>query len=249
MTENVAGLLSTHTTMGLFSSVIHVRDATGEAVCKALKNSVPNWPFRVSEQHTMTGAPHSAPEDTLLYMVSPLYGSWSTIVEGHFAVKDAPWLSDLAKCLSGALATYVLALMVHDDDVLYYDLCQDGANLDGYNSDPQYFETARLSEESIAEQRHNPRAFAPLLPDSASMAELQAILDRGWWSAWKGERLDADGVPPEDEPCFVFEGDRMAAIGDLLRLHGGGEGYPFAAWAEAPGIRWPEFQELRFQRA
>src|ERR1051326_965347 len=149
VTENVAGLLSTHTTMGLFSSVIHVRDATGEAVCKALKNSVPNWPFRVSEQQAMTGAPQSPPKDTLLYLVSPLYGSWSTIVEGHFAVKDAPWLSDLAKCLSGALATYVLALMVHDDDVQYYDLCQDGANLDGYNSDPQYFETARLSEESI----------------------------------------------------------------------------------------------------
>src|SRR2546426_4937288 len=117
--------------MGLFSSVVHVRDAGAEAVRKALTDVVPSWKFGPSEQRAITGAPRNAPADSLLYIVSPLQGSWSTVLEGHFAVQNAPWLSDLARSLSAALATYTLGLMVHDDDVLYYNLCREGSDLDG----------------------------------------------------------------------------------------------------------------------
>ena len=65
---------------------------------------------------------------------------------------------------------------------------------------------------------------------------------------YNGGRLDADGVQPNDEPGFVFEGERIVAIGNLLKLHGRSEGYPFAGWADDQSIEWHEFQELRFQR-
>ncbi len=235
--------------MGLFSSVIHVRDANEEAVCQALTEIIPDWKFRLSEHHAMTGASHDAAAGGLLYLVSPLRGCWSTILEGHFAVQNAPPLSEVAKSLSAAFATYTLALMVQDDDVLYYNLYRKGVDLDGYNSNPQYFETERVSDDSIAEQRHDPRPFSPLLPDDISLAQLQSILDLGWWSACNSGRLDADGVQPDKEPGFVFEGERMIAIGNLLRLHGDDNGYPFAGWADDPSIEWRMFHELRFQHA
>jgi len=140
--------------------------------------------------------------------------------------------------------------MVHDDDVLYYNLYRDGEDLDGYNSNPQYFESAKLAERAIAEQRHDPQPFEPLLPDGVSVPDLRAILDRGWWAACNAGHLDSDGVQPYDGPRFVFEGDRMIAIGNLLQLHGGKEGYPYAGWAAADSnINWRTFQELRFERA
>jgi hypothetical protein len=235
--------------MGLFSSLIHVRETSAGAVCEALSDTIPRWNFRLSGQQSAAGTPQSATREALLYLVSPLQGSWTALLEGHFAVKNAPRLSDLAKSLSAVLATYTLALMVHDDDVLYYNLCREGEDLDGYNSNPQYFERARLSEDAVAEQRHNPRPFQALLPDGVRLSDLQALLDRGWWSACNAGRLDAHGVPPPDEPGFVFEGERMIAIGNLLELHGSGQGYPYAGWADAnANIEWRAFQELRFER-
>src|SRR5260221_8249804 len=151
--------------MGLFSSVIHVRDASPDSVSNALAQVVPQWPFSFSEKRAMTAAPKATDRESLLYCVSPTHGRWVAVLEAHFAVKNAPWLPELAKPLSAALGTYTLALMVHDDDVLYYNFFHKGADLDGYNSNPQYFERERLSDESIAEQRHNPRQFAPIVPE------------------------------------------------------------------------------------
>jgi hypothetical protein len=242
-------LLAVDIAVGLFSSVIHVREASADAVCEALSDTIPRWNFRLSGEQSLTGRPQNAPRDSLQYLVSPLQGSWTAILEGHFAVKNAPWLSDLAKSLSAVLATYTLALMVHDDDVLYYNLCREGEDLDGYNSNPQYFERARVSERAVAEQRHDPRPFEALLPEGVNLSNLRSVLDRGWWSACNGGRLDADGVQPDNEPGFASEGERMIAIGNLLRLHGLGEGYPYAGWASAEAnINWREFQELRFER-
>jgi len=235
--------------MGLFSSVIHVRDATQDAVCQAVTEIIPNWKFNLTEHRAMTGPSRDAAGGGLLYYVSPLRGSWSTILEGHFAVQNAPPLSEVARSLSAALATYTLSLMVHDDDVLYYNLFRKGVELDGYNSNPQYFEKERISDDSIAEQRHDPRPFSPLLPDGIRLVQLQSILDLGWWSACNTGRLDADGVQPDDEPGFVFEGERMIAIGNLLRLHGENYYYPFAGWADDPNIEWRLFHELRFHHS
>lgn len=238
--------------MGLFSSVIHIRDTSQKAVCEALSEIIPRWNFKLSLQQSAAGATQrlqGLTRESLLYFVSPLQGSWTAIIEGHFAVKNAPWLSDLARSLSAVLATYALALTVHDDDVLFYNLCREGEDLDGYNSNPQYFEQAKLSEQAVEEQRHDPQTFKALLPKDVSLSHLQAVLDRGWWSACNAGRLDADGVQPSNEPGFVFEGERMVAIGNLLQLHGSGEGYPYAGWAQPDAnIDWRAFQELEFAR-
>jgi hypothetical protein len=233
--------------MGLFSSVIHVRDVDADSVCKALTDIIPNWRFKLSEERAMIGPPDHSPAGGLLYAVSPLMGQWSTILEAHGFIQEAPPLHDLAKSLSVTLATYTLALVVHDDDILFYNLYHKGDSLDGYNSNPQYFENERLSDDSIRAQRHDPSAFIPILPKGVSSDHLQALLDSGWWSAYNSGRLDKHGMPLDDTG-FVFEGERMIEFGNLLQLHGRTEDYPFAGWAES-GIEWSKFRELRFQRA
>jgi hypothetical protein len=182
------------------------------------------------------------------YLVSPQQGRWLTIVETHFALRGVPPLSEIGSRLSATLSCYALTLVVHDDDVLFYNLDRDGKSLDGYNSYPQYFEQARLSDAEIAEQRHSPEAFQALLPAHRSLDELRSLLNRGWWNAYDSGNLDENGVATDEGDSFVFEGERMTALGTLLQLHGNEEEYPYSAWGESQSIRWPEFIALRYKK-
>lgn len=218
------------------------------AVLEALKRCVAKWEFSEVATGAISGGRPTAAEDCLLYLISPRLGGWTTIVEAHFSINGAPWLPELALDLSNDLKTHALTLMVHDDDVFFYNLCHNGADLDGYNSCPQYFEQERLSDAKVLEQRHDCVPFASLLPEGVSLSQLEEILKRGWWAAYLGGRLDDDGVISADEPSYVFEGERMTDIGNLLQLHGGTSGYPFAGWAHDPNINWSSFVALNCQR-
>jgi hypothetical protein len=182
--------------------------------------------------------------------VSPLKGRWLTVIEAHFALhsQGVPHLSELGNRLSAALSCYSLALVVHDDDLFFYNLDRNGKSLDGYNSCPQYFEQERLPDAQIEEQRHMPEPFQPLLPTGHSLDELRALLNRGWWNGYDSGTLDENGVVQGDDDGFVFEGERMTAFGTLLELHGNKGEYPYAAWGEGAGIAWPEFVALRYRK-
>jgi hypothetical protein len=231
--------------MGLFSSIIHVRASDLGVVCDALKECVQEWGYSAGVAFAPSGPPRDPRDETLLYLISPLLGDWTTIIESHFAVKEAPWLAELALRLSGFLNTYLLAIMVHDDDVLYYNLSLNGEDLDGYNSCPQYFERERLTDALIIEQRHECSPFVPILPANVPISRLESILNRGWWAAYLDGRLDADGVISGDEPNYSFEGERMIAIGNSLQLHGSNSGYPFADWFSQTSIDWRRFLAVK----
>lgn len=136
---------------------------------------------------------------------------------------------------------------MHDDDLFLYELHHGGRRLDAYNSCPQYFEDAPIGAARIAEARHAPEAFAPILPLGVSVEELRELLDQGWWRAHDRGRLDEHGVSRDEDP-FVFEGERMTRFGTLLGLHDGPGEYPYAAWGETPGIPWSEFSLFTYRR-
>lgn len=243
--------------MGLFSSVIHVRNKQREDVLPALDAILRDAGFSRAETLPVSAeGPHGLAEHDKAvaagpyYLVSPLRARWLTIIEAHSALhsQDVPHLSDLCNRLSGALSCFTLALVVHDDDLFFYNLERDGKSLDGYNSCPQYFEQERLPDAHIEEQRHAPEPFQPLLPRGHSLDELRALLKRGWWEAHDSSNLDENGVAQGGDDGFVFEGERMTAFGTLLELHGGQGKYPYAAWGEANGIAWPEFVALRYRK-
>jgi len=243
--------------MGLFSSVLHVRDKPRETVIAALDTILRAEGFSRTETLPVSAeGPYALPNHEAwvstgpYYLVSLLKGRWLTVIEAHFALhsQGAPQLSDLGNQLSAALSCYTLALLVHDDDLFFYNLDREGKSLDGYNSCPQYFEEERLPDAQIEEQRHTPEPFEALLPNGGSLDELQVLLNRGWWNAYDSGTLDEDGVAQGDDDAFVFEGERMTAFGTLLQLHGNQGGYPFAAWGEADGIAWREFVALRYKK-
>lgn len=243
--------------MGLFSSVLHVHDKAREDVLPALDSLLRAASFSRAETLPVSAkgpyalANHEkAVAEGPYYLVSPLRGRWLTIIEAHFALdsEGVPHLSDLGNRLSAALSCYSLALFVHDDDLFFYNLDRDGKSLDGYNSCPQYFEQEPLPDAQIEEQRHLPEPFQPLLPAGISLDELRTLLNRGWWNGYDSDTLDENGVVQENGDSFVFEGERMAAFGTLLQLHGTRGEYPYAAWGEGTDIAWPDFIALRYRQ-
>jgi len=242
--------------MGLFSSVLHLRDISRDQALSALDKVLRDAGFaRVGSVAVPAGGPFqmSDHDDAIAagpcYLVSPLNGHWVTLIEAHFALRGAPQLAELGTRLSKALSCYSLALLVHDDDLFLYNFDYEGQSLDGYNSCPQYFEQQRLPESEVEQQRHSPEAFAALLPQGCTLDELRALLDRGWWNAHDAGRLDENGVPTGEPDGFVVEGERMTAFGTLLQLHGGPGDYPYAAWGEGEGIDWPSFLAVRYRPA
>ena len=242
--------------MGLFSSVLHVRDTQRDNLLPALDAVLRDAGFSRAETMAVSSdGPYALPNHETsvsagpYYLVSPLQGRWLTVIEAHFALhsQGVPHLSDLGNRLSAALSCYALALVVHDDDLFFYNLDRNGKSLDGYNSCPQYFEQERLPDTRIEEQRHTPEPFQPLLPPGCPLDELRALLNRGWWSAYDSGDLDENGVAQGDDDGFVFEGERMTAFGTLLQLHGDRGEYPYAGWGESPGIAWRGFVALRYR--
>jgi len=211
--------------------------------------------FRTATLPVTTEGPSALPNHDVsvsagpYYLVSPLNGRWLTVVEAHFSPdsQGVPLLSDLSNRVSEVLSCYTLALVVHDDDLFFYNLDCEGKSLDGYNSCPQYFEQERLPDAQIEEQPHSVEPLKPLLPAGHSLDELHDLLNRGWWSAYDAGILDENGVVQGDDDGFDFEGERMTAFGELLQLHGTQEDYPYAAWGEGASIAWSDFVALRYR--
>jgi hypothetical protein len=243
--------------MGLFSSVLHLRDIERDSLIAALDIILEDAGF-VRERLGAVPAlgPHtlleydSAAAAGPCYAASPFSCRWVTLIQTSFNLPTAPHLSDLSRRLSSALSCFALALIVHDDDLFLYNLDYNGNALDGYNSCPQYFEDKRMSEADIEQQRHSPEPFAEILPPGRTVEELRAILSRGWWHAHDTDKLDRNGIPLGDDDGYVFEGERMTAFGNLLKLHGSRGSYPYAAWGDGQAaIDWQSFLAIHYRPA
>jgi len=239
--------------VGLFSSVIHVHSEGAVRLREALDAEMAERGFGPANViavppggiDSVRGG-HALTADHPSYLVSRGGAPWLTIIEASFAVHGTPWLGELATALSARLHTHTLVMMVHDDDLLLYNLDRDGEALDGYNSCPQYFEKERLSNAEIEDQRHTPEVFRPFLESDAALDEVRELLDRGYWRAYDEGRLDADGVASDVFP-FDSEGDRMTELGTLLGIPSRGVRYPFAAWRGSEEIGWSDFELVVYQ--
>ncbi len=138
--------------------------------------------------------------------------------------------------------------MVHDDDVMLYNLDRNGDSQDGYNSNPQYFENARVPEPEIQSQRHTPEPFSYLIPEGKNVEDLLTILNAGWWQAQDNGRLDDDGVMSDEDwdSCpYQDEGERMTTFSSYLELAGGSD-YPFTYWRDNGTINWQDYMLHQF---
>lgn len=107
-------------------------------------------------------------------MLIDLQGDWVSVYDEVCDGQDQGELAQLASALSRAFSTHAVTILVHDSDVLLLGLFRDGAQIDRYDSDPNYFEGAGAGTSRPPSGR--PAAWAPLLAGPASVEELR----RAW---------------------------------------------------------------------
>lgn len=233
-------------------ALIHVHRVSQHHLAKALDQVLQEWKYRRAE---VIPVPIKGPQELadkldrgvghLCYLLGPERGNWTTLIQPFTDRDDAPFLADISNRLSQQLQTHSLAILLLESDVLYYNLDYRGTPRDGYCSNPQHGHDERLSELEVLNQRHQPKAFTPLLPKHIQIEKLMALLNEGWWQACDAKQLDDSGEPL-DENCVVDEEERLATLGSLLQLNGPA-GYPFGHWRTTTHIEWKSWQALYYQ--
>lgn len=221
--------------MGLFSTVLHIykrsqTDTVNELI-KELQEDRELTKFSrlaIDSRNIEKFIQDVYEKYGVCYLVTPLIGDWTTIVEVNVKLDNPFYLYDLTNPISKRLATYTLSFHLHDDDILLFNLDKEGNSIDGYNSNYQYFLTEPADKEEVISQRHIPEAFVDLLPPTKTSEQLNAILNEGYWNAFDNNDLDEDGVPNDDK-YFIDEQDRFERVGKYLEIYSKDD-YPFADW-------------------
>lgn len=236
--------------MGLFAQTLHVWDTSPDNVKNALNKTLNRnglnltYSSVVSTENIKTISEQSNESS---FIICAKLGKWVPII----MLGDKPYIGGLCNQLSNIIKSYVLAVIVHDDDVMLYNLDKDGQSLDGYNSNPQYFYEERISEKESESQRHTPNVFEPLVPPGKSLNQLEDILNKGWWQAHDNNRLDENGVMKEEDYenyPYTFESNRMVDIGKFFELAGSKDAYLFVDWLENKNINWKDSIFLKYEK-
>ncbi len=151
-------------------------------------------------------------------MVTPTSRELTVVYDADGEAQDGS-IYELARALSDALGCVALAVMNHDDSVLYFQLFREGVRVDEYDSCPSYFE------------HRDP--LPPAGGDAPRLCELFAapgMADR------VEDILRFDSIANEDEDRYVFEMERHADLVQALGLsdHAVGTGYDAIASGQVP---------------
>ena len=131
--------------------------------------------------------------------------------------QDGAAIAALASHLSASLHCPVLAVLDHDDDILWYQLYEDGKLTDEYDSTPGYFDpSAEPSAPAGGDAERLCRAFG-----ASDVAAVEAVLRKS--------SFDADG--------YAFAHERHA---DLVRTLGLPEFAVLKAYASFERGEYPE---------
>jgi hypothetical protein len=147
-------------------------------------------------------------------IVTPASRDVVTVFDSASDSQDDKILADLAAKLSTELNCATLAILNHDDDILWYQLYEGGALVDHYNSSPDYFDfrpkgQPRGPTGGNAEKLC--RAFG-----SEHVARVETILRKS--------ALDEDG--------YVFAFQRHADLFEALGLPSFGVAVSYASFEE-----------------
>jgi hypothetical protein len=192
--------------MGAFFSSIQVRSEDRDAV-KAAVESV-------------------AKESKQMFLLGPPLDGWIAVY-----LDDSGQGNQCATTLAKQLNTIVLSLMVHDDDIFFYNFFRNGELLNEYSSNPDYFEEVSAEEHKRLKAR--PDLFRELVSSPEKLAELSRLLDR-----------DGHAVK------FDFEHERLERFAALLGIQNTLTSYEYLTHGEHDGIKgWKLFIHIPDQSA
>ena len=81
--------------------------------------------------------------------VSKCDGGLSVVLDAECEDQDGEVLAGLASQISKEFDCHVLAVLNHDDDVLYFELYENGSKIDEYNSSPTFFDESADSDQPL----------------------------------------------------------------------------------------------------
>lgn len=164
-------------------------------------------------------------------IVTTDYNGCIMIFDEQSDQQDAKIISDLAARLSYQFSCPVLAVLNHDDDILWFQLYENGMMADEYDSAPGYFEAededAAMAGPRGGDAQRLCAIFGCGEPDVVESILRKSFLDPdGYAFAFQrhGDLVDALGLPDFgvgnsyqsfEDPCFEFP-DALTKK-DLLR--------------------------------
>jgi hypothetical protein len=107
--------------------------------------------------------------------VSPPKNGWVTVYDRASDDQNDAVMRRLAMGLSRALATHVIAFLVHDSDILMYFLYARGQLLDEFNNAPDYFGDD-VDDETRGRISGDAAALLPLCPAETTLEQVEAVL-------------------------------------------------------------------------
>lgn len=164
--------------MGNFLTNVHVQSSSIEQVTEVL------------QQLELSGSWVSGPS-----------GKWVTVWDSIGMTRA--W--DVAQHLSKQLEAPAIAFMVHDSDIFFYWLYDNGRQLNQYNSSPDYFGEDTSPEEGIEPDCDLLKRYCR---NETTVEQLESIL-----KIWTAEEATA-GMMPE----YVFAEDRLRDLAKHLEI-------------------------------
>jgi len=148
-------------------------------------------------------------------IVTPAQNGCVVVYDEESESQSIGIIAEVGRLLSEKLRCVVLAVMNHDDDILYYQLFENGQLADEYNSDPEYFEP----EAELGAQGGDASELCEAF-DTDDVLGVERVLRKS--------SLDEDG--------FAFAVERHAELVRLLGLpeYSVGFGYAYISRGELP---------------
>jgi hypothetical protein len=165
--------------------------------------------------------------------VSPGSNGWVTIYDEQCEEGDSD-PAEFAAQLSGQIGTLAFLVTVHDDDILYFDVFDQGAQVDEYDSCPNYFSEEDDDDGDIG-----------FLPPEGGDPEL---LCRAFGCTDRPALEEALYTQDQESRLWIFASERHRALAGLLGLpaFSVGFGYKYLAQGEVPeGLSRNDLIEVR----
>lgn len=137
--------------------------------------------------------------------VSPTVNGCTVVYDEQCESQDTPILEGLAANLSKQFVCPALAILNHDDDILWYKLYDSGQFVDEYDSSPSYFDTS--ATEIAAPKGGVAQVLCRVFKAENNLAEVEKILrapqpDRYVFAIERHEELArALGIPNFSVGC------------------------------------------------
>lgn len=171
--------------MGSFINNLHVQDRPIDSVTSELSKLVTRDAYLV-----------------------PSGDNWVTIYPD-----DAEPQPELAQKLSAVLNAGVFSTMLHDEDILLYNLYESGVLTDDFNSNPLYFTEQLEDEDEITSSDGSPDVLVKYALAGTSTAEISETLDE-----IKMETFASEGLT---NLCHLFGIDEACARTSLRYIKRG----------------------------